>query len=498
MASLSELFRINETNLGLRRQFLRLSAKDVATLAELEPWAAGSAAQIAKEFYDLQFAFEPTRAFFAARASDRGVDLDTLRGTLEGAQSGYFKEIFQEAARGGRFGVEYFEKRLRVGKLHNVIDLPLKWYLGSYAAYFDLVREQLLQSFPERPELRADGERAIVVVMNADAQAIVDAFYFDTFQSMGVDLARVSVERPELDLSDRASQLKGIVQGQMRGIVKALDTLRDASSQMSSSSEETSKAIAEIAHAVGDVAQGAERQVRMIDDAKGAAESAASAAGEAQTLSTDGLDAAEKATTAMSSVRDSSAQVSDTMRGLAAKSEQIGGMVETITGIASQTNLLALNAAIEAARAGEQGRGFAVVAEEVRKLAEESQSAAQQISGLNTEIQAETHKAVSAVQDSVGLSEDASAVVEQAREAFTAIGKSVGDINARLEQLATSTNEIASVAEQSSAAAQQVSASTEQTSASTDQVSQSARELEGTAHELEELVAGFNLEAAAV
>jgi methyl-accepting chemotaxis protein len=127
----------------------------------------------------------------------------------------------------------------------------------------------------------------------------------------------------------------------------------------------------------------------------------------------------------MGAVRDNSVHATEAIRELGAKSEQIEGIVATITGIAEQTNLLALNAAIEAARAGEQGRGFAVVAEEVRKLAEESQSAAASIAGLIGEIQGETAKAVDVVEAGARQTEDGVATVDEAREAFLALGTSV-------------------------------------------------------------------------
>jgi methyl-accepting chemotaxis protein len=213
-------------------------------------------------------------------------------------------------------------------------------------------------------------------------------------------------------------------------VAQTAGSVGTSSHDMASTSEEAGRATGEIANAVSDVAQGAERQVRMIDQARRAAEEVAravsesaesanltaQAALEARQVAHEGVAAADQANAAMQSVRESSASVSDAIGELAAKSGQIGAIVQTITGIAEQTNLLALNAAIEAARAGEEGRGFAVVAEEVRKLAEESQHAAHEISGLIGAIQGETSKAVNVVQEGSRRTEEGALVVEQTRE----------------------------------------------------------------------------------
>ncbi|MFN8222912.1 MAG: methyl-accepting chemotaxis protein [Gaiellales bacterium] len=280
-------------------------------------------------------------------------------------------------------------------------------------------------------------------------------------------------------------------------VQEASTTLSATSQQMASTSDEAGRAVGEIAHAVSDVASGAERQVRMVEEARVSAEETGSAAREAREVAEEGVMAAQQASAAMESVRKSTTSVTDAIRGLAEKSEAIGGIVETITGIASQTNLLALNAAIEAARAGEQGRGFAVVAEEVRKLAEESQGAATKIADLIEEIQAETQRTVGVVEDGAKRTEDGVEVVEQARVAFERIGSQVEEMGGRIQQVVTATAEVAAVAEQTSASTQQVSASTEETSASAQQIAASAQDLATSATELQELVDHFKLAGAA-
>jgi methyl-accepting chemotaxis protein len=317
--------------------------------------------------------------------------------------------------------------------------------------------------------------------------------------------------------NESADQLRQLV-GRLNG---SATTVASASQQIASTSEEAGRAVNEIASAVGDVAQGAERQVRMVESAKGAVAESAAAAGvsadqahstaqvaeETRAVTREGVSAADDATAAMHAVRESSLSASATIADLASKSDQIGAIVETITGISEQTNLLALNAAIEAARAGEQGRGFAVVAEEVRKLAEESQQAAALIAGLIEEVQSETQKAVAVVEDGAKRTEEGVATVEQTRDAFERIETAIVGMSGQVAQIAASVRgiadsarqmedeiaEVAAVAEQSSASSQQVSASTEETSASTQEIASSARELALTAEQLEQLVGQFKL-----
>jgi methyl-accepting chemotaxis protein len=298
-------------------------------------------------------------------------------------------------------------------------------------------------------------------------------------------------------------------------------SVANASQQVAGSSSDAGRAVDEIARALGDVAAGAERQVRSVASAQQTTEQVAGAttasardahetsraATEARGAADAGAETIVRASEAMSAARDASAEAGRAIRELGAKSQRIGGIVDTITAISEQTNLLALNAAIEAARAGEQGRGFAVVADEVRKLAEESQSAASSIAALVAEIREETERTVAVVEAGAARGETGAATVVEARDAFTRIAASIEVVSERVSQVSSAVDQIAggaaqvstdmievvTVAEQSSATAQQVSAAAEQTSASTQQIAASAHELSRTAHELDELVGRFTL-----
>ena len=198
-AGRAQRFGITEANLALRRQFVRLGDAERATLESIIPWMRENAPGIAKEFYDWQFEFGPTRAYFTEHANRNGIGIDALRRALESAQSGYLISL-AEGARTS-WGVDYFEGRLSVGATHDRINLPFKWYVGSYSEFQGILSRRLRAHFGKHLTKALDVEAALWKVFNLDMQAVGDSFLLSTLESMGLDVEAIE-KTPSTDRTE--------------------------------------------------------------------------------------------------------------------------------------------------------------------------------------------------------------------------------------------------------------------------------------------------------
>jgi twitching motility protein PilJ len=206
-----------------------------------------------------------------------------------------------------------------------------------------------------------------------------------------------------------------------------------------------------------------------------------------------GASAVENSIKGMNEIRGQIQETSKRIKRLGESSQEIGEIVELISDITEQTNVLALNAAIQAASAGEAGRGFTVVAEEVQRLAERSGEATKQIAAIVKTIQADTHDAVSAMENSTqGVVEGTklSDAAGQALEEISDVSKQLAELIAKIS---TDTQEQAKVATGVAAAMEDIRQVTDQTSEGTKRTSVSIGELAELSAEFKRSVAGFKV-----
>ncbi|MDU2063801.1 MAG: HAMP domain-containing methyl-accepting chemotaxis protein [Sporomusaceae bacterium] len=295
----------------------------------------------------------------------------------------------------------------------------------------------------------------------------------------------------------------------------------DASQEITASSEKLAQFANQMSLSVSRVANGAGRQLqavnqsikaieKMSENIQQVAANTSLATHSSQKTADEARTGSQTITIAMEQMRNIEIAVMDSanvIRNLGEHSQEIGQIVDTISGIAGQTNLLALNAAIEAARAGEQGRGFAVVADEVRKLAEQSQEATKQIAQLIAQIQSGTSSAVESMKAGTTVVTTGTEVVNNAGKAFNEIVGLIYQVSGQIHEISeaiqnivsdnqaimSTTNEIATTSEDAVSQTQNVLAASEEQSASMQTIASSTQTLAKLSEELRSVVSFFKV-----
>jgi methyl-accepting chemotaxis protein len=279
------------------------------------------------------------------------------------------------------------------------------------------------------------------------------------------------------------------------GNAKAVSlAVASASQQVAASAQQIAANLERQEASAVQISSAAEEMSHTVSDVARNAAEASEASANNKASATKGGEIVDSTTAEMDAIATEIQGTAAIVTSLGQRGDQIGEIIEVINDIAEQTNLLALNAAIEAARAGEHGRGFAVVADEVRKLAERTTSATQQVAQSIGEIQSETRTAVDRIESGSARAAQGVTLASDAGKSLRAIVDSSESLRSMVTSIAAATEEQSATSEEIARVITEMSEMSRETSAGARQSSEAAALLSEQAERLQATVARFKLE----
>ncbi|TMT87790.1 globin-coupled sensor protein [Haloterrigena sp. H1] len=503
---LVERIGLDEDEVEWRKHFIGFDEEDEQRLSDLEPLLRDNRQEIADDFYENILQYEGTREVIDR--SPKGVE------ALKQTQQAYLVSLAT-----GSHDLSYFENRTRIGKLHEMLDMPLKHYVGQYGVYYDLllsrmnerVQNQVVDAIEawaaERDDDTSEGglgrfagalgfgggdddtddgleesfEAAVRDAIDDGLEESFEAAVRDAIDDGMMDiLSLLRIINLDMQIATEtyvdsyAKRLEESIERRKRLAHEVETDVQAPLSELHESGEIVAKRAEAISQHTESQAAGVTRAARELDEVSAAVEEVASVADEVsdessrtEQLAAEGVEAADDALDELEEIENATDRVADAADSLAERTEEIDEVVDRLDDLAERTTVLAANAKIESSRSGGDGDTMGVIANEVRSFAEQTKS---DLAEIETAVEA--------------LREDASATVATTEE--TVMRVDVGTDRVRetvhsLESIHESAQKTATGMEDVAAAADQQARGVEATAETIADLSQSADQVASAA-----------------